>query len=118
MSKYDCARDEVLDVMVMEGWANQSDGNVEAPTGHFACVCNSETELDEVLLAFAEDIARVSDEWGTMGNGAYRDGCLVGHYIVRTNNQGFVSVESFETLAECESAYAQLQNAFYEWDSE
>lgn len=112
MSKYDCARDEVLDAMVTEGWANQSDGNVEAPTGHFAMVCNSEAELDEVVHAFDEVIT-------SLDLGPLRDDSqLVGNYIVRTNNQGFVSVEEFETPSLCESAYAELQSAFYEWDSE
>lgn len=111
--KYDCPRDEVLDVMVTEGWANQSDGNVEAPTGHFAMVCTTEDEALGTPGGVAEGF---EDAIAQAGLSDARE--LIGNYIVRTNNQGFVSVESFETLALCHMAYAELQSDFYEWDSE
>lgn len=105
------ALEAVLQAMVTEGWANESDGMVDSPTGHFARISNSETEVlgwpGGISTVFAEVIAtyEMDDE---------RE--LIGHFLVQENDQGFVTVTSFTNPVDLTRAYEELQNAFALWD--
>lgn len=110
MSKFDSVRDEILYLMTLELWANESDGNVEAITGWFARVSNS-----------LEDIVSLVDAFGTEAfaldpNFDFSE--LVGHFLIQENSQGFVYVTQYATEAELVTAYRDLETLFSQWDTE
>lgn len=99
----------VLQAMVSEGWANQSDtdGNVDSPHGAFARVSNSEAELSEVVEAFEDVIT-------AYGMDDTRE--LIGHFLVVEDSQGFVHVTSYDDEVSLTRDFQQLQDAYAEWD--
>ena len=98
--KYNSERDKILDWMVTSDWANESNGSVESSTGHFARVCNDESDRAGLLDAFGADMEDCEPPV------AFEQ--LLGNFIVREDDQGFVTVTEYKTLAECEAAYNAL----------
>lgn len=103
--KYDSARDEILDRMAADGWANESDGDVESSAGWFARVCNTEDELAEIFGAFGEDIARLGLPLAS----------LVGDFLIEHDERGAVRVTRYDTHGECAHEYAVLASIYQEW---
>lgn len=103
------ALEAVLQAMVAGAWANESDGDVEAPTGYFARISNSEAELAEVEQAFSD----VIEAYGMEDT---RE--LVGHFLVVQNDQGFVYITSYENPIELTRDYQALQDAYAQWDED
>lgn len=101
--------DEALYEMSLEGWGNESSGDVEAPTGWFARISITAEELDEVVQAFEERLAEI----GLDGNSS-----LIGHWLLREDDQGFVEAEEFDSEGELQSAYAELDQAYGLWASQ
>lgn len=83
--KYACIRDEFLDWMRSEGWANNSGGDIKSPVGRFALVKIDVSELGEITEAFSTEI----DKWSV----DIAD--LLGNFIV-TNSDGVCFVRSFD----------------------
>lgn len=87
-------RDEALHTMSVQGWANESDGNVEDLSGYVSRVSNTPAELAEVLAAF---------------DGEFPDGLdpqsLVGHFLLVENSQGFLYVTEYPTEQAVIGAY-------------
>lgn len=104
--KYGNHIDETLYVMSLEGWANESSGDVEAPTGWFARISINEQELPEVVLAFMEDIQNI---------GLDTPSALLGHWLLRENSIGFVDAEEYDTEDELKAAYDELDGRYGEW---
>lgn len=100
--KFDSARDEVLYTMALEGWANDSDGESAALTGWFARLTQSDAEIKEIREAF-EDAAPESFEWSS----------IVGLFLLRESNEGFVTVTEYATERELTSEFRHLFNAFH-----
>jgi len=100
------ALEALFDAMINDGWANESSGDVEAPTGHFACISNSEAELAEILAAFTD----VTDVYGLPDTAD-----IIGHFLVVTNNQGFIDIESFESADDLKSTYRELVDEYDSW---
>mgnify|MGYP001791810815 CR=1 FL=1 len=109
--KYSSARDEVLHAMSVQGWANRSDGNVEAPTGFFAIISNSPAELAEVVAAFDEEIEGTEDS-------DFSTSELVGHFVLVEDSQGFVGVYDYSTELGARVFYDELEDTFSKWDEE
>ncbi len=106
LGKFSSDRDELLYVMTLEGWANESSGHVESPTGFFARISNEPRDIESIRDAFPEESGRVSDKE------------IVGHFLCVENEQGFWYVESFESEAELIRAYRTLDDIYSEWGSE
>lgn len=100
------ALEAVLQAMVTGGWANEKDGEVEAPTGHFARVSNSEAELSEVVEAF-EDVITAYDMDDTKE--------LIGHFLVREDDAGFVHVTEYDDEVSLTRDFQQLQDDYSLW---
>ena len=106
------ALEAVLQAMVTGGWANESDGNVEAPTGHFARVSNSAAEMMEVCQAFADEIAM----HGLTCEDAHA--LLIGDFLVREDSQGNVFVTAYDNPIALTRDFQALQDAYALWDEE
>jgi hypothetical protein len=110
LSKYDSDRDEILDALVAQGWANQSTGSVESPIGHVAIVCNRPQDIVEIAQAFSDEIAVLSadePEFDPMD--------LVGNFVVRTDTYGFVTVTEYNSPVAASDAYDRAEEAYAEW---
>lgn len=106
MSKFDSPRDERLHYLTLEGWGNQSDGNVECPVGWFCLITIDNTELPEIKDAFRDNpYLQGDDVWAE----------LIGNFIVRENNQGFVTVESYDAVSDAKANYRWLLSKANEW---
>jgi len=110
--KYGSARDEVLDAMAAEGWANMSSGNVESPTGWFALVVNRPAEVTEIMDAFGDDDLR--HRCGAWSDDEIRAE-LTGAFIVLTDSNGLVDVAEYETPGAAGNAYKGLEDAYGAW---
>jgi hypothetical protein len=106
LGKFADPLDEVLYGISVDGWANASSGSVEAPTGFFARISNTPEELQEVTEAFDQEIERV---------GLRETARLVGHFLLREDDQGFVTVQSYETQAELIEEYEVLDELYGDW---
>jgi hypothetical protein len=113
LSKFSSARDECLYVMTLDGWANESTGNSEAPTGWFALVVNEPAELTEILQAF-DGFPDVEASWTDAEIRAE----LTGAFIVSTDSQGFVYVEAFPTAGAAKTEYDARDAAYSAWDDQ
>jgi hypothetical protein len=90
--------------IVTAGWANLSDGNVEAPTGAFSLVHIEPTELDELMLAVFD--------------GADLPVRLYpGSYFVHEDSDGNTTVTEYITLNRALEAYNSLVREFAWWDA-
>jgi hypothetical protein len=96
----------LFDAMITDGWANESSGDVESPTGHFARISNAPNEVSEVLDAF-EDVIETYGQPDT----------IVGHYLVVTNDQGFITIYRFKNESELIRNYRDLEAQYGEWSS-
>jgi hypothetical protein len=103
MSKFDSARDELLYVMSLEGWANASSGNVECPTGFFARISNDAREIPEIRQAFPDESAGISNA------------DIRGHFLCIEDSLGFWHVTRYETARALELAYSALEAEYIEW---
>lgn len=106
LGKFNSDRDELFYVMTLEGWANESSGNVECPTGYFARITNNPPDIEGIRDAFPNESENVSDA------------DIIGHYLCQENSQGFWSVYSYDSEAELIRAYRVLDETYSEWDTE
>lgn len=83
--KYDSKRDEALHRLSLEGWANKSSGDVEAPSGFYARISVDASELEALHDVLSSDFE--------VGDLDLND--LIGHFLVIEDNQGFVTVEQY-----------------------
>lgn len=104
MSKFDSRRDEALYAMSMEGWANDSSGTAEAPTGWFCKITNTAAEMSEVRDAFSDfsDVA---------------DADLIGFFLCVENDQGFWNVTTLPSQQALNNAFNTLVEEYAKWDA-
>lgn len=107
--KFDSARDEALYVMSVNGWANQSSGNVEAPTGYFSLICNSRAELPEILDAFETEFASID---------GFAPDSLIGNFIMEESEIGFVYVTEFPSEYLAGLHYTRQDETYAEWEAQ
>jgi hypothetical protein len=103
--KFNSARDSVLYDMSLQGWANESSGDVASNTGYFSRISNTAPELAEVERAFEEELQREG----------LNVGALEGHYLLVEDDQGFVHVAKFDSEAEVKEEYDALDEAYGDW---
>lgn len=99
----------VLQAMVNTGWANESGGSVDAPTGHYARVTVEERELDEVVNAFNTEM-RIY--------GLEDENELIGHWLVVEDSQGFIHITTYDNPIHLTRDYLALDDAFALWDEQ
>lgn len=103
LGKFNSDRDELFYAMTLEGWANESSGSVECPTGYFARITNNRPDIEGIRDAFPSESESVSDD------------DIIGHYLLQENDQGFVSVYQYASEAELLNAYRVLDETYSEW---
>lgn len=104
--KFRSARDEVLYQISLEGWANESNGDVESPTGYFSRITITPEELREVTEAFSDTIEEL---------GFKLTGSLVGFFLLTEDGQGFVEVDEFPDETALTQAYREREAEYLEW---
>ena len=107
--KFDSVRDEVLHRMSIEGWANESNGNVESITGFFARISNDETEIIEIIDGFAKEAFEIDPNFDMSE--------LLGFFLLEENEMGFVYVTEFNTERELIARYVELSELFEAWEN-
>jgi len=117
LGKYSSARDDLLHYLSVNGWANDSDGNVEAPTGYFweiangpADVHSSNTEFNSLIEEWLQQNPEVTDSEELRSE-------LVGEFILTENNQGFISVYKCSNALELNVRMLSLTQEFFEWET-
>lgn len=103
------AREALFSAMVNDGWACESTGDIEAPTGYFAWMTNAPDELDEIREAF-EDIIQVY--------GDVADEDLIGAFLVTGDDHGRVFVERFDSEMALRAEYARLEDIYAGWSDD
>lgn len=106
------ALEAVLQAMVTGGWANESDGHVDSPQGHFARISNSDAEvhgMGGVADTFADDI--VLYEMASIDE-------LIGHFLVREDSQGFVHVTEYDNPIDLTRDFHALQDEYALWNED
>jgi hypothetical protein len=116
LGKFSSARDSILEYLCNNGWANESFGDVEAPTGYVYRISNTleevhipNTEVTSLLGDWFEENPEVTDSPELRAE-------LVGHFLVTENSQGFVNVTAFETEKDLLSVFQSLEDEYNEWD--
>jgi hypothetical protein len=118
LGKYDSARDSILSYLCLADWANESTGNVEAPTGYFSQITNfpadvqmENGEFSSIMEEWLEYNSEVTDSPELRAE-------LVGHFIVQSMDSGFVYVYKYDTEKEMLEAYDAMEREFFEWDGQ
>lgn len=84
-------RAKMFQQVVTEGWANLSDGNVEAPTGHFAVIQIDDNELGEVRDAFDSSLIEA------------------GSYLLIEDSDGNAALHTYPSLDDVMKIFNELQ---------
>jgi hypothetical protein len=101
----------------MGGWANESFGDVEAPTGYVYRISNTFGDVKPDNTEFSSMIDEQVTAYDIADNKEFRSS-LVGHFLVMEDSNGLVSVLQCETERDLLSVYSTLQDEFYAWDSQ
>jgi hypothetical protein len=118
LSKFSSARDDILHFLCISDWAEESDGNSEAPTGYFWRISNTDADVHQSNGEFSSVFA----EWLEM-NPEVTDSPelrseLVGHFIVQAMDSGFVYVGDYSTEEAMLEDFAEMQEEFGKWDEQ
>ena len=108
-TKYDSAADEVIALLADEmqlGNRDSQTGDVDAPTGWFALV---HIPADVDLHESDDEVAKLASEYGVTVSD------VAGSHIVTHNSQGFVYVETFESVQAADDEYACRAGRYAEW---
>jgi hypothetical protein len=117
LGKYGTDRDNILHYMATSDWANDSFGDVEAPTGYVWRISNT---LSEVQVSNTELTSLIEDQleaYNIEDGPAFR-ASLVGHFVIEEDSNGFVSVTEFESEAVMLEEFENWRKVFEEWDSQ
>lgn len=118
LGKFSSARDDILHFLCLSDWAEESDGNSEAPTGYFWRISNRAEDVNQSNTEFNS----IMDEWLDF-NKEVTDSPelraeLVGHFIVQGMDSGFVYVGTYSTEEAMMDVFTDMQNEFSKWDDE
>ena len=117
LGKYSTDRDNILHFMATCDWANESFGDVDAPTGYVLRMSNTFQDVqpsNTELTSLIEDQVKAYD---IVDNDDFRES-LVGHFLIWEDASGFVSVLQFATELDLLDVYKDLETEFSEWDSQ
>lgn len=107
--KFDSVRDEILSAMANEGWANETDGNVESITGWFARISNDEDEIIAIIDGFAREAFAIDPNFDMTE--------LLGYFLLEENEMGFVYVTEFNSERELIDRYVELSELHSQWEN-
>lgn len=116
LGKYSSARDDILHYLCTSAWANESFGDVEAPTGYVWRISNSWAEVKPASMDFTA-VLEGWLEWNqevTDSEELRRE--LVGYFLVQENSNGLVHVREYLTEAALLADFRTLERDFYIWD--
>lgn len=114
LGKYSSDRDNILHFLCSSDWANQSFGDVEAPTGYIYRISN---EAADVQLSNTEITSLIEDQlqaYDIDDTEEFR-ASLVGHFLVAEDSNGFVSVTEYPTEELLLQAYSSLEDIYGQW---
>lgn len=118
MGKYSSARDSILSFLCVDGWANESTGNVEAPTGFFSRISNEPADVQQENTEFTSIMEQWLEQNPEVTDSPELRSELVGHYIVQSMDSGFVYVYKYETEREMLGAYNDMEREYFLWDGQ
>lgn len=107
MPMHDSPRDQVLHAMTREGWASESDGDTESPTGYFSRISNNMADIVSIIDAFAGDAFEIAPDFDFSE--------LVGHFLLVENDQGQIFVTAYNSEKELRNAYMDLVVAYCDY---
>jgi hypothetical protein len=115
LGKYSSDKDNILHFMATSDWANDSFGNVEAPTGYVWRMTNT---VEDVQLSNTELTSLIGEQLQaySIEDGQQFRSSLVGNFLIAEDSQGFVSVTEYPTAALLEQAYDSLQAIYEDWE--
>lgn len=88
--------------------ADQADGNVEAPVGWYALIhMGNQNSYEGVIEAVKDRTDGAGWDSNSLPN--------VGFYVTQLNNDGIVWAYEFEVLADAQTYYNELNDAFTAW---
>jgi hypothetical protein len=98
--------EEMLYRLSLDGWANESTGDVASPIGWIGRISISREELPEIEDAFGEvfEGAGFEDRAG-----------LIGHWLLSEDNFGFVEVHEMDSEEELVAIYRELSAEYDRW---
>lgn len=104
---------QILLTLCSAGWANESDGNVEAPTGYFWRISLSHSEIfgwpGGAKDCFADEIPNATDDdWKK----------IIGHWICAEDSNGFFYATRQDDEYSAQKVFADLTREFSEWDAD
>lgn len=94
--------ENLMSEIVSAGWANASDGNVDAPTGFFARITIEPNEIASVRDAF--DLPEEYDP--------------PRYTLFQEDSSGFIHLTFLPTEVELLAAYDLLSDQYSEWNTE
>jgi hypothetical protein len=98
LGRFSTLRDEYLYNMAVDGWANESDGSTEAPTGYFYRISNEPDDIREIARVFGNPV----------------DG-IIGHFLLIEDSNGFVSVGTYADAQTLEEDFKALTDEYSAW---
>lgn len=104
-SRWNSARDELLDDLVQEGLSSRETGEVDSPVGFVSLVHIAECDVADVLDGWDERIA----ELGVVASE------IVGSFMVRVASDGFVNVTRYDVAADADAEFDFLSNEHDAW---
>jgi len=117
LGKFSSDSDSALHFLCLSDWANDSFGNVEAPTGYVWKISNYESDVSSSNTEFTS----ILEEWNkyemNTDNQEFRRS-LLGHFLLQEDSNGFVHVRKYETDKELCMAFDALQAEYEKWDSQ
>jgi hypothetical protein len=103
----DTAQEALFRVMLAHGWATESAGESDSPTGYFGYMINQSEDKMEVLEAFSDTV----EAYGTVPDEEF-----VGNYVVSVNSNGVISIDSYTSALKARKAFAELQAEYWAWE--
>lgn len=101
------ALEALFQAMISDGWACESAGMVDAPTGYFSWLEIKATDVRRI----GEDFSDVLDTYGHPQSDE-----IVGFFLVVEDSQGFVNITRTDSEKSALAAYTRLEAEFLDWE--
>lgn len=105
---YASTRDELLHIMAAFGWANESSGDQNSPSGWFARMSNAREDLVDLVQAFGEEMMTLGVDPRT----------TIGHFLLTKTADAPPGVEDYPSELLVQLAYHGLEQVYQEWRDE
>jgi hypothetical protein len=117
LGKYSTDRDNILHFLCTSDWANDSFGNVEAPTGYVWRISNDPADVQISNTEITSVIEDQLKSYDIEDSPEFRKE-LEGHYLIQEDSNGLVHVLKCPSKTSLVSEYNYLLNQFNAWDSQ